>query len=175
MLVLHFYFVIKTAKLDILRMEFDEILRAATLLVDYYWTDYAAIESGQVVIIDYSGYNLSIFRRYSFTEKLNFVMLFLVCLKFSIFFSDLKEASENPSTNQISISEQLPVQVQRSTHLQQSKTCRLHLQFDKAVPAGQTEEKSVPSFIQQGQSFEPLLSRNPPRMDGRNAARRRSN
>ena len=58
-------------------MEFDEITRAATLLIDHLWYDRGVSEAGQVFILDYSGYNFSIFKRYSFMQKLNFVTLFL--------------------------------------------------------------------------------------------------
>ncbi|OXA60297.1 retinaldehyde-binding protein 1 [Folsomia candida] len=64
-------------KLDIKRMEFDEILRTAILMVENYWYEHETIDKGQVFIIDYSGYNFSIFTRYSFNQKLSFAQLFL--------------------------------------------------------------------------------------------------
>jgi len=68
---------LRISNLDIKTMEFDEITRAAILLVDTFWYDHDAVESGQVVIIDYSGYSFTIFKRYSFSQKLNFALLFL--------------------------------------------------------------------------------------------------
>jgi hypothetical protein len=65
------------AKLDIKSMEFDELMRTAILFVENYWYDRMMIEKGQTFIIDYTGYNFTIFTRYSFTQKLNFAMLFL--------------------------------------------------------------------------------------------------
>lgn len=59
-------------------MEFDEILRTAILMVENYWYEHETIDKGQVFIIDYSGYNFSIFTRYSFNQKLSFAQLFLV-------------------------------------------------------------------------------------------------
>jgi hypothetical protein len=64
-------------KLDIKTMEFDDIFRAAVLIVDSFWYDRTISEKGQIFIVDYSGYNLSIFTKYSFNQKLNFALLFL--------------------------------------------------------------------------------------------------
>jgi len=67
----------RIAKLDIKTMEFDEIMRTAILLLDHYWYDHSTAESGQIFIMDYTGYNFAIFTRYSFNQKLNFLQLFL--------------------------------------------------------------------------------------------------
>ncbi|XP_021946295.1 clavesin-1 [Folsomia candida] len=69
---------VRCTKLDLKTMECADIARAVILLGESLWENVDdMMRNGQVGILDYSGYNFSVMTRYSFSDKLTFLNIFL--------------------------------------------------------------------------------------------------
>jgi len=66
------------AKLDLKTMECEDIVRASTLLAEALWSNIEEMRKGQIAVVDYSGYNISVMTRYSLGDKITFMNVFWV-------------------------------------------------------------------------------------------------
>jgi hypothetical protein len=66
----------RVPKLDLKTMECEDIVRASTLLAESLWSNMEEMRKGQIAVIDYSGYNISVMTRYSLGDKITFMNVF---------------------------------------------------------------------------------------------------